>query len=200
MTYDFPFWQNSNRKEKWFYLLVVRVIAPGSAHSRPSTQPPIDTREIFQLHVFGGGHKSLKKCMINFLAIFFLDPKSYICRELKPHGKFQNPTITPSGRKVTQGEREEEEKIVDTQCTQAARTNLFIIQCEYKATQVEPQVQLGLRVCNLAPGATYKTISVRGIKPYAHGGLRLQCFKSSENPSGQTFLPIWQMSQVWDFF
>ena len=51
--------------------------------------------------------------MINFLAIFFLDPKSYICRELKPHGKFQNPTITPSGRKVTQGEREEEEKIVD---------------------------------------------------------------------------------------
>ena len=32
-------------------------------------------------------------------------PKSYFFCELKPHTKFQNPTITPSGRKVTGAER-----------------------------------------------------------------------------------------------
>ena len=30
--------------------------------------------------------------------------------ELKPHAKFQTPTITLSGRKVTGAEREEEEE------------------------------------------------------------------------------------------
>ena len=34
-------------------------------------------------------------------------PKSYFFGELKPHTKFQNPMIIPSGRKVTQAEEEE---------------------------------------------------------------------------------------------
>ena len=66
-------------------LLPMGLLAPGSAHARPSAQPP--TR-------------------------FFSHPKSYFFCELKPHAKFWNPTITPSGRKVTRRrEREREEKI-----------------------------------------------------------------------------------------
>ena len=34
-------------------------------------------------------------------------PKFYFFCDLKPHPKFQNPTITPSGRKVAQAEEEE---------------------------------------------------------------------------------------------
>ena len=46
-------------------------------------------------------------------------PKSYFLCDLKPHAKFKNPTITPSGRKVSEAEREKEERektllIVDT--------------------------------------------------------------------------------------
>ena len=37
--------------------------------------------------------------------IFFY-PKSYFFCDLKPHAKFRNPTITPSGRKETAGEIE----------------------------------------------------------------------------------------------
>jgi hypothetical protein len=33
----------------------------------------------------------------------------FLC-ELKPHAKFWNPTISPSGRKVTAAEREREEE------------------------------------------------------------------------------------------
>ena len=50
--------------------------------------------------------------------IFF--PPLFFCFvfcDWKPHNKFQNPTITPSGRKVTQAERREREKtplILDT--------------------------------------------------------------------------------------
>jgi hypothetical protein len=36
-------------------------------------------------------------------------PKSYFFCDLKPHAKFWNPTITPSGRKVTR-RRERREK------------------------------------------------------------------------------------------
>ena len=36
-------------------------------------------------------------------------PKSYFFCELKPHAKFQNPTISPSGRKVTRRREEERE-------------------------------------------------------------------------------------------
>ena len=34
----------------------------------------------------------------------FFYPKSYYFCDLKPHAKFRNPTITPSGRKVCGGE------------------------------------------------------------------------------------------------
>jgi hypothetical protein len=37
------------------------------------------------------------------------DPKSNFC-EIKPHAKFQNPTITPAGRKVTRAEEREREE------------------------------------------------------------------------------------------
>ena len=39
---------------------------------------------------------------------FLFHPKSYFFCDLKPHAKFQNPMINPSGRKVTQRERERE--------------------------------------------------------------------------------------------
>ena len=42
------------------------------------------------------------------------ETKSYYFCDLKPHGKFRNPTITPSGRKVAQGEEEKPPLIVDT--------------------------------------------------------------------------------------
>jgi hypothetical protein len=40
----------------------------------------------------------------------FCSPQFLFFCDLKAHAKFQNPTITPSGRKVTQGERREKEK------------------------------------------------------------------------------------------
>jgi hypothetical protein len=36
-------------------------------------------------------------------------PKSYFWCDLKPHAKIQNPTITPSGRKVSEAERKKKE-------------------------------------------------------------------------------------------
>jgi hypothetical protein len=39
----------------------------------------------------------------------FFNPNSFFC-DLKPHAKFRNPTITPSGRKVTVGEEREKSK------------------------------------------------------------------------------------------
>ena len=46
------------------------VLAPGSAYSRPSAQPPIDTSGIFWAHMSGrGGQTNLKISPINFLAI-----------------------------------------------------------------------------------------------------------------------------------
>ena len=46
----------------------------------------------------------------------FSHPKSYFFCDLKPHAKFQDPTITPSWRKVSGGEEEERKMplIVDT--------------------------------------------------------------------------------------
>ena len=73
------------------------ALAPGSAHARPSAQPPIDTSGIFLAHMSERG------------GILF-NHKSYFLCDLKPHAKFWNPTITPSGRKVTNSEREKERK------------------------------------------------------------------------------------------
>ena len=45
---------------------------------------------------------------------FLFTPNLIFLCDLKPHAKFQNPTITPSGRKVSEAERrrkkEEREK------------------------------------------------------------------------------------------
>ena len=91
------------------------VLAPGSAHARPSA---------------GVAATNLKQLTVNFLAIsgdskHFLCfpkkklkkrppnlcyPKSYFFCDLKPHAKFWNPTITPSGTKVTTLERKKRER------------------------------------------------------------------------------------------
>ena len=65
------------------------VLAPGSAHAWPSAQSPIDTRRNFH-------------------------PKSYFFCDLKPHEKFQNPTITPSVKKVTQAERRRRKNAINS--------------------------------------------------------------------------------------
>jgi hypothetical protein len=48
--------------------------------------------------------------------LFYLN--SYFLFDLKPHAKFQNPTIIPSERKLSEAERKKKEKektlIVDT--------------------------------------------------------------------------------------
>ena len=41
---------------------------------------------------------------------YFCYNKSYFFFDLKPYAKFGNPTITPSGRKVTTSEEREKEK------------------------------------------------------------------------------------------
>jgi hypothetical protein len=64
-------------------------LAPGSAHVRPSAPPILST-----------------------FWICFL-PKSFFC-EFKPHAKFRNPMITPSGRKVCAGERREKNNAVNS--------------------------------------------------------------------------------------
>ena len=42
------------------------VLAPGSAHARPSAQPPIDTSEKFQHTCLGGGSKKIEKISDQF--------------------------------------------------------------------------------------------------------------------------------------
>jgi hypothetical protein len=43
------------------------------------------------------------------ILLFSFNLKSYFC-ELKPHAKFQYPTIIPSGRKVSEAEEREKER------------------------------------------------------------------------------------------
>ena len=40
-----------------FALAPMGVLAPGSAHARPSARPPIDTSRNFSAHMSGGGVK-----------------------------------------------------------------------------------------------------------------------------------------------
>ena len=52
-----------------FPLAPMGVLAPGSAHARPSAQPPINTSGNISAHVFGffcGGGWNLKMFLINF--------------------------------------------------------------------------------------------------------------------------------------
>ena len=43
------------KKIKEIPLVPMGVLAPGSAHARPSAQPPIDTSGTFSAHMSGGG-------------------------------------------------------------------------------------------------------------------------------------------------
>ena len=52
----------NNLKQCKFPLMPMGVLAPGSAHARPSAQPPIDVSGV------GGGLKFWKVFLINFLA------------------------------------------------------------------------------------------------------------------------------------
>ena len=57
------------------------------------------------------GHSSHpEQTRIFFTPPNFLLHQSYYWCELKAQAKFQNPRETPSGRKVTDGEREREDK------------------------------------------------------------------------------------------
>ena len=63
--YDNPFWDlnNGGKKEERLItkenpLVPMGVLAPGSAHARPSAQPPIDTSGNFSAHMSGGGKLS----------------------------------------------------------------------------------------------------------------------------------------------
>ena len=96
------------------------VLASGSVHARPSAHPPIDTSGNISAHVSGRGLNKISDDSKHFLCFqnnnknrpqggrgvrqFFLSPQFLLC-DLRPHSKFHNPTITPSGRKVTQAER-----------------------------------------------------------------------------------------------
>ena len=77
---------------------------------------PIDTSGNLSVHVSGRSisgdskhfsvfHKKTKKLTPQGAGG---SPKSYFFCDLKPHAKFQNPTIPHSGRKVTAAERKRE--------------------------------------------------------------------------------------------
>ena len=69
------------------------VLAPGSAHARPSARPPIDTSGNFPAPVFAEWPSAFKTVKIP--EIFFLLESSYFCY-LGAHAKIWNPTTTPS--------------------------------------------------------------------------------------------------------
>ena len=69
------------------------VLAPGSAHAWPSAQPPINT---------GRGSNKLGQ---GESPKFIFTSKLFFFCDSKPHAKFHNRMITPSGRKVIQAER-----------------------------------------------------------------------------------------------
>jgi hypothetical protein len=94
-------------------------LAPGSVHTGSSAQPPINTSGNFWHTCLGGGKQMLstfsyfpkketpKKSNLpggRGVPQIVFHPKSYFFCYLKPHAKFRNPMITPSGRKVKQEE------------------------------------------------------------------------------------------------
>ena len=60
-------WRYFVPKRVKFPLPPMGVLAPGSAHARPSARPPIDTRGNFSAHM-SWGYNCLKVFLINFLA------------------------------------------------------------------------------------------------------------------------------------
>ena len=94
----------------YFALAPMVALAPGSTYARPSAQPPIDTSGNLSAQVSEGGgiEKNLKNYGGKGGPTFFYRNLFSFLRDLKSDTKFRNPTITPSGRKLTQAERERE--------------------------------------------------------------------------------------------
>jgi hypothetical protein len=60
---------STNLTNKQILLAPMGVLAPGSAHARPSARPPMDTTRIFQRMCLGAGGENYQKVfLINFLA------------------------------------------------------------------------------------------------------------------------------------
>jgi hypothetical protein len=107
---------NKERCISWLY--TNSITRTGSAHARPSALAPINTSGNFKAQVSDHFSRHFRRCQALFgffsrknpqkndprgaagSPIFFLPQILFLC-DLKPHAKFQNPTITPSGRKVT---------------------------------------------------------------------------------------------------
>jgi hypothetical protein len=89
-----------------FPLAPMGVIAPGSAHARPSARPPIDTSGYFPAPVSAEWPSAFKT-----VKILFLLESSYFCY-LGAHAKIWNPTTTPSGvlAKAVTRKQEQEKK------------------------------------------------------------------------------------------
>jgi hypothetical protein len=100
------------------------ILAPGSAYTRPSAQPPINTSgNFFGAHVLEGRSTNLKilwSIFSPFQAILFVyseeeknvTPNLIFFCDLKPYAKFWTPTITPCGRNVTGAERREKTPLI----------------------------------------------------------------------------------------
>jgi hypothetical protein len=111
------------------------VLTPGFYTLNPPLSPPATPAQCFPPPGRGGGGSTnLKKFPINchaILSLFFLKTppkqltpqgpggvtqflsshtKSYLFCALKPHAKFGNPTITPSGGKLTTSKEREKDK------------------------------------------------------------------------------------------
>ena len=118
--------------EYWGFKNIIRKfrLAPMGvlSHAWPSDQPPINTNRKF-LHTCLGGQQIWKifwSSFSPFQAILSTYRFVFLMWKNRPrwanggHAKFENPKITPSGRKVPQAKRKEEERerktplIVDT--------------------------------------------------------------------------------------
>ena len=67
-------------------------------------------------------------------------PKSYFFLDSKHHAKFRNPTIAPSGRKVTQGERKRKER------KKGEQAGAELCQAQFKLGLAKPS-----QLCQLNP-------------------------------------------------
>ena len=101
--------------------------------------------------MFGWG---VKKCQaILILSIFPLlfktlkiaslgrrgGPQIYFLCDLKPYATFQNPTITPSGRKVSEAEEEEKNAVNSGQHAGAQKINNLMIENKLRNVIQVPQ-------------------------------------------------------------
>ena len=85
-------------------MVPIRVLAPGSAHA--SAHTTINTSRIYLAHVSGRGGKKINPTGDRGSHNLFSHPKRFCFLTLN----FQNPTIIPSRRKVSEEEEEKREK------------------------------------------------------------------------------------------